>query len=346
MDTNHRLIVAIVCGLSGMSLVGCVTDKPASKDTHIAHAGYSREQAKKDTGVVIAKPVNTARKDKFTLYCGKSMSSQSCFSHAVSRLQTLGYLVLANGEIHGQNGKTTRYYDFRFDVPNSLQTTANQYKWDWSNPFIRSAVVQFERNNGFLHPTGVSYGNVHKNVLKKLFSAGAKKAPRSWEWVLVDKYIGSKHAETLYVWKHSPDKSGYIFSTKVNTGVMGSTPNGTWPIYQRLPVTTMQGVFPIPITWGTYHSLRGQQVPQWLGSQLLQSARGVVNGNPVRWLPYKDPGILWVNYFDNGRGIHYYPRASYGFPQSAGCVEEPLPSAKHVYKLLHYGVPVTVKNNR
>lgn len=53
-------------------------------------------------------------------------------------------------------------------------------------------------------------------------------------------------------------------------------------------------------------------------------------------------GILWVNYFDDGRGIHYYPRASYGFPQSAGCVEEPYASAPVTYRYLHYGVPVTV----
>jgi hypothetical protein len=180
---------------------------------------------------------------------------------------------------------------------------------------------------------------LHRSVVKVQFNKKAKDDPWAWEWVYVTKVSGTKQPERLHIWEPG---HGWIWHTRVNTGVLGSTPEGTWPIYQRLPKTTMRGVFPVPISWSAYHAMEGQQVPQWAGSSLMQSAVGIVNGHPVRWQPYSDPGILWVNYFDDGRGIHYYPRASYGFPQSAGCVEEPYKAAPVTYRLLHYGVPVTV----
>lgn len=264
------------------------------------------------------------------------------FSVTVSRLQSLGYLPVTRAFFHNANGQKIRHDAFRFPVPKALQDSADQYAWNWQNPFIRGALVQFERANGILQATGVSHGDMHAAVYRALLSPQAKKDPWKWEWVLVDKYAGSQHPETLYLWKEG---KGFRYHTRCNTGVLGSTPDGTWFVYQRLPSTTMQGVFPVPVSWSAYRSLAGQQVPQWLGSSLMQPARGMVNGHPVHWVPYRDPGILWVNYFDDGRGIHYYPRAAYGFPQSAGCVEEPLAHARVVFHLLHYGVPVTIASN-
>lgn len=284
------------------------------------------------------------------------------FNEIVSRLQNLNYLPLTHASIHTlRNGKfiILRHDFFKFNVPQPLENTVNKYKWNSKNPFIRSAIIQFERQNNILGPLGVSEGNLHPAVMKKLFSKTAIKNNWSFQWVYVTKGSGTTQPEQLHIWEegvHSVPKNfgnkstgfivrnSWVWGTLINTGVLGSTPNGTYPIYQRLPKTTMQGVFPIPISASEYNSLNGDTVPQWAGSNLRQSARGIVNGNYVRWQPYKDPGILWVNYFDRGRGIHYYPRESYGFPQSAGCVEEPYNSAPITYKILHYGVPVTISS--
>ena len=56
------------------------------------------------------------------------------------------------------------------------------------------------------------------------------------------------------------------------------------PIYERLTTTTMSGTNPD-------------------GSH------------------YSDPGVKWVNYFSGGSAVHGFPRASYGSPQSVGCLE-------------------------
>jgi len=267
------------------------------------------------------------------------------FPRIVDRLQTLGYLPLAQACIREADGTCRRHDAFRFPVHGSLQKTADRFAWNPENPFIRGALIQFERINGLLGPRGMSEGHLHASVVAALLSAKAKPDPWRWRWVRVSKHAGTRIPEDLRIWRasRSGKPGSWIFRTVVNTGVLGSTPDGTWPIYQRLPSTTMRGVFPEPVSWGTYAALAGQTVPQWAGSSLRQPARGMVGGHPVRWVPYDDPGILWVNYFDDGRGIHYYPRAAYGFPQSAGCVEEPYQAAPKAYHLLRYGVPVTVR---
>lgn len=251
------------------------------------------------------------------------------FKYTISRLQDLGYLPIKNEYIHG-NKKLEYHPTFMWKVPSSLESAATMYPWNWSNPFIRGAIVQFERENGILHGTGVSEGNMHSNVWAKLISDSAVPNKFPWQWVIVNKADGTDTKERLHIWEHTKRGGMYIWSTLVNTGVLHSTPDGTFIIYQRLPKTTMVGRFPIPISAHEYKANN----PEY----------GVLNGAFVRWQPYDDHGILWVNYFDNGRGIHYYPRARYGFPQSAGCVEEPLNNSKITYKLLHYGVPVTISS--
>jgi peptidoglycan hydrolase-like protein with peptidoglycan-binding domain len=108
--------------------------------------------------------------------------------------------------------------------------------------------------------------------------------------------------QTLSVWVDGKT----VLTSPVNGGVVGApTPLGTYPIYLRYTATTMQGTNPD-------------------GSK------------------YKDPGVPWVNYFSGGSAVHGFPRASYGFPQSVGCLELPIPTAKQVYSLIDYGTLVTV----
>ncbi len=109
--------------------------------------------------------------------------------------------------------------------------------------------------------------------------------------------------EHLSVWSNGAP----VFSTLVNTGVAAApTPDGTWPVYLRYRVTTMSGTNP--------------------------------NGTH-----YSDPGIPWVSYFNGGDALHGFIRASYGFPQSVGCVEMPFASASRVWPLTPIGTLVTVQ---
>jgi hypothetical protein len=95
-------------------------------------------------------------------------------------------------------------------------------------------------------------------------------------------------------------------TTPANTGVAGAeTALGTFPIYARYVSTTMSGTNP--------------------------------DGSS-----YVDPGVPWVNYFNGGDAVHGFPRASYGSPQSNGCVELPIGTAGQVYPLLAIGDLVIV----
>ena len=46
---------------------------------------------------------------------------------------------------------------------------------------------------------------------------------------------------------------------------------------------------------------------------------------------YHDPGIKWISYFNGGEAIHGFNRATYGFPQSVGCVETPIDMAAQIW---------------
>ena len=96
------------------------------------------------------------------------------------------------------------------------------------------------------------------------------------------------------------------FSTPANTGVPGAeTAQGTFPIFSRFVSTTM-------------------------------------SGTDVDGTKYVVPDVPWVNYFNGGDAVHGYPRASYGFPQSNGCVELPIEAAHTVFGMLRLGDLVQV----
>jgi lipoprotein-anchoring transpeptidase ErfK/SrfK len=108
--------------------------------------------------------------------------------------------------------------------------------------------------------------------------------------------------ETLTVWRAGQ----IIYTTPSNTGVPGATTElGTFPVYARYTSTTMTGTN--------------------------------VDGSK-----YVDPGIPWVAYFNGGDAVHGYVRASYGFPQSNGCVELPVTNAAQVFTMDPLGTLVTV----
>lgn len=96
-----------------------------------------------------------------------------------------------------------------------------------------------------------------------------------------------------------------VITSPTNTGIPGLvTTSGTYPVYLRLPFQIMRGTNP-----GGSH--------------------------------YADP-VHWINYFNGSDAVHGFTRATYGYPQSLGCVELPIPTAAQVWPYLHIGSLVTV----
>ncbi|GMA63185.1 L,D-transpeptidase family protein [Alicyclobacillus fastidiosus] len=111
--------------------------------------------------------------------------------------------------------------------------------------------------------------------------------------------------EVLKVWKNGT----VALETPTNTGISQSpTALGTWPIYLRYQSQEMKGTTP----WGT---------------------------------TYDDPGVPYVNYFYQSEAVHGFPRASYGSPQSMGCVEIPIATAQTVYNMVSLGTLVSVRSS-
>jgi len=96
-----------------------------------------------------------------------------------------------------------------------------------------------------------------------------------------------------------------VLHSLANTGIpVAPTVAGTYPVYLRYRFQIMSGTNP-----GGSH--------------------------------YADP-VSFVSYFNGGDAVHYFPRGSYGFPQSLGCVELPYTQAQRAWPYLTYGSLVTV----
>jgi len=96
-----------------------------------------------------------------------------------------------------------------------------------------------------------------------------------------------------------------VLRSPTNTGVpVSPTVDGTFPVYLRYRFQIMSGTNP--------------------------------DGSS-----YADP-VSFVAYFNGGDAVHYFPRGSYGFQQSLGCVELPYSAAERAYPYLTYGSLVTV----
>jgi L,D-transpeptidase-like protein len=185
------------------------------------------------------------------------------------------------------------------------------FTWRWANQPLALETLWTPGVSNVI-TTGAVMNFENQNGLKTDGLAG----PDVWTDLLADVQSGKGDAnpwDYVLVSQSLPESAtvyengAAVYSTPVNTGVPGaSTENGTFPVYARYTVTTMSGTNPD-------------------GSH------------------YVDPGIKWVSYFNGGDALHGYVRASYGFPQSDGCVEMPIANAAQVFPLTPLGTLVTVQ---
>jgi hypothetical protein len=141
--------------------------------------------------------------------------------------------------------------------------------------------------------------------------------PLVWRALLRDDLAGRRLATGYsYVFVHetipqslSLWRNGRVVLTSPgNTGIaQAPTAPGTWPVFEHIPVGTMSGTNPD-------------------GSH------------------YHDPGIRWISYFHGGDALHAFPRASFGTPQSLGCVELPESAAAQVWPFTPIGTLVTIES--
>jgi peptidoglycan hydrolase-like protein with peptidoglycan-binding domain len=108
--------------------------------------------------------------------------------------------------------------------------------------------------------------------------------------------------ETEHTWHNGRT----VVSGLVNTGIPAApTAQGIFPVFEHALSVTMSGTNPD-------------------GSH------------------YSDPGVPYTSYFNGGDALHGFIRASYGFPQSLGCVEMPYSEAGAVYPYTPIGTLVDV----
>jgi peptidoglycan hydrolase-like protein with peptidoglycan-binding domain len=141
--------------------------------------------------------------------------------------------------------------------------------------------------------------------------------PRVWDALLADAVAGRRRTggySYVYVHRNVPQlltlwHDGHtVLTSPGNTGVPAApTALGTWPVFEHIPVGRMSGTNPD----GTH---------------------------------YDDPGIRWISYFHGGEALHAFNRASFGTPQSLGCVELPLSAAAKVWPYTPIGTLVTIEN--
>jgi len=141
--------------------------------------------------------------------------------------------------------------------------------------------------------------------------------PHVWHALLTDTLAGKRRTDGysyVYVHRKLPQSLNLWHNGQVilrspgNTGVPAApTQLGSFPVFEHIPIGTMSGTNPD-------------------GSH------------------YHDPGIRYISYFNHGDAIHAFNRASFGTPQSLGCVELPLKAAAKVWPYTPIGTLVTVEN--
>jgi peptidoglycan hydrolase-like protein with peptidoglycan-binding domain len=116
-------------------------------------------------------------------------------------------------------------------------------------------------------------------------------------------YVHREIPETMTLWHDGR----IVESSPANTGIAGAeTELGTFEVFEHIPEGTMSGTNPD-------------------GSH------------------YEDPGIKWISYFNGGDALHNFDRASFGTPQSLGCVELPLEAAAQEWPYTTIGTLVTIE---
>jgi peptidoglycan hydrolase-like protein with peptidoglycan-binding domain len=199
----------------------------------------------------------------------------------------------------------------RAELQAAVNAPAGHFTWRYPNipPELRSQWVPGQWN-------AITKGAIMMFQDEHHLTVDAIAGADVWRTLLKDALAGKvAHSGYSYVYVHSSvpqslnlwHNGTLVLSSPGNTGIASApTQLGTFQVFEHIPVGTMSGTNPD-------------------GSH------------------YNDPGIQWISYFNGGDAIHAFTRASFGTPQSLGCVELPLWAAAKVWPYTPIGTLVTVE---
>ena len=200
----------------------------------------------------------------------------------------------------------------RAQVAAATEAPEGKFSWRYENT---PAELQALWNPG--KPDTVTRGAVMMFQHDHGLTVDAIAGPKVWHELIADAVAGKRRTDGysyVYVHRNVPQlltlwhNGEVVLTSPGNTGVPAApTQLGTWPVFEHIPVGRMSGRNPD----GTH---------------------------------YDDPGIRWISYFHGGEALHAFNRASFGTPQSLGCVELPLEQAAKVWPYTPIGTLVTIEN--
>ncbi|HMD47291.1 MAG TPA: Ig-like domain-containing protein [Acidimicrobiales bacterium] len=166
-------------------------------------------------------------------------------------------------------------------------------------------------------PSALTKGAVMTLESQNSLTVDAIAGPRVWSVLLADLAHGTTNQasytyvdvtktlpENLTMWVDGVPKFQNI---PVNTGVPGAdTADGTYQVFEHVTASEMKGTNPDGST-------------------------------------YDDPNVPWASYFNGGDALHGFVRATYGSPQSNGCVEMSIADAGATWPYTPIGTLVTVE---
>jgi len=197
------------------------------------------------------------------------------------------------------------------EVQAAVEPPAGSFAWRYPNTpqQLRALWIPGQANV-------ITRGAVMKFENTNNLTADGVAGPTVWHMLLAYAIAGKGlHEGYSYVYVHREVPEGVtlwhagrtVLTAPANTGISGAeTALGTFPVFEHIPEGTMSGTNPD-------------------GSH------------------YKDPGIKWISYFNGGDALHNFNRASFGTPQSLGCVELPLAASAEIFPYTPIGTLVTVE---
>jgi lipoprotein-anchoring transpeptidase ErfK/SrfK len=225
-------------------------------------------------------------------------------------LAQLGYLPLTPNPAPGWDGTVVASYTGERPAATAPSANAPAGVLTWQNGYPAALTSQWQPGKPGIILTGALMAFQMDNGLPMTGAVSST----AWQALLGAAAQGQDNPNGYsfaLVTKGQPETITVWHDGKVvvhglaNTGTaVTPTPDGSFPVYLRNLSQVMRGLLP--------------------------------DGEP-----YADP-VRYVSFFDGDYAVHSMDRASYGSPQSLGCVELPLGEARQVWPYLTYGTLVTV----